>query len=96
MAHRVSNHRTPIVDMNNYNICFGALWKVKDRLVTGFESVRSNKRHLLQHHVNDIGCRVSCCCLQDSKSLKRGMIQPEALTCEGVIESVSSELPPRL
>ena len=64
--------------------------------MAGFEFVCSNKWHLSQQHVNDIGCGVSCYCLQDSKHLKRGMIQPEALTCAEVIESVPSELPPRL
>ena len=62
----------------------------------GFKFVCSSKWHLLQHHVNDTGCRVSCCCLQDGKHLMRGMIQPEALTCAGVIDAVTSELPPRL
>jgi len=64
--------------------------------MAGFEFACSNKWHLSQHHVKDIGRGVSCCCLRDSKHLKRGMIQPEALTCARVIESVTSELPPRL
>ena len=64
--------------------------------MAGFEFVCSNKWHLSQHHVNDICCGVSCCCLQDSQHLKKGTIRPEALTCAGVIESVTSELPLQL
>ena len=70
--------------------------KVQGLISVRFEFICSNKWHLSQHHVNDIGCGVSRCCLQDSKDLKRGMIQLEALTCAGVVESVTSELPPRL
>ena len=61
-----------------------------------FEFVDRDKWHLSQHHVNDIGCGVSCYCLQDGEYLKRGMVQPEVLTCAGVVDSVTSELPPRL
>jgi len=30
MAHRVLNHRAPVAVMDNYNLRFGALRKVKD------------------------------------------------------------------
>ena len=93
MAHWVLDHRAPIAVMDNYNLCFGALWKFKEWLVSGSGFLCNIKWHLSQDHVNNIGCRVSCCCLQDSKHLKRPMIQPEPLTCAGVIESVTPPWP---
>ena len=64
-------HGSLSLESQSTNRCHGqlqpSLWgtmKVQG-LVAGFEFACSNKWHLSQHHVDDICCGVSCCCLQD-------------------------------